>query len=538
MLNVPLAVRLTSSAGDKHVTRRLRDVSFRSVVPGGFASATLTFDQPLAYNDPAIAVYGKAYIYDGRNGATLWEGRQEDPGRSASSDGQVWSLDCFGPSAHVEDRLLTICYVDTDVSAWKPVSATGMQGAQVEVTEDNPPAIQIAINAGTIMAATNISAQNRILADTGQKIARLKAVWTTGITDANFTVGIASRASVAGTATAVTATLNTAGGTLSGVITTNWPTTDSIAEFRLAKTSVSSTIADQLHWIAAQMVIQGTRYTAAGVEQTTAATYSTDTVIASDVVKDLLGRVLNQFDGANATVATTSYGIDRLVYPDPVTAGQILEDLMTLESAYYWAAWESTSTGKARFEWSAWPTTVRYETSITGNFDSPGDVGQLYNAALVRWTAPNGRARSTRVTSTQTDLVNAGLTREALIDLGDNAGSSANATQAGTRFLADHNSVPNAGTLTVGTCILDLVSGRKIFPWEIVPGTLIRVRGVLPRVDALNATDRDAVTVFRVLSTEYHASDNTCTLELDSYPRSLANQLFAAHRKFERRRRR
>jgi hypothetical protein len=157
---------------------------------------------------------------------------------------------------------------------------------------------------------------------------------------------------------------------------------------------------------------------------------------------------------------------------------------------------------------------------------------------LVRWTAANGRARSTRVTQAQTDLDNAGLTREALVDLGDNAGSSANATQAGTKFLADHNSPPNAGTLTISKPVLDLVSGRTVMPWELVPGTLIRVRGVLPRVDALNATDRDAVTVFRVLSVEYSASTNTARLELDSYPRSLANQVFKAHRNFTRRRRR
>lgn len=538
MLRVPLAVRLTTASGDKHVTRRLRDLSFRAVVPGGFASASLTFDQPLATTDPAVGVYGKCYIYDGRNGATVWEGRQEDPGRTASSDGQVWTLNCFGPSVHAEDRLLTALYVDNAIDTFQQTNTATIKGAQVSATDDNPPLLQIALPNGLVVASGSATALCRLLDDCGQNVGRYSVSWGAGVTDANYQILTRYRASVGGAATNIgTATLNTGGGTITGRVTADIPTGSRMVDVALHPT-VAGTVSDDNHWITAQVVLQGTRYTAAGTEQTAAASYTSNTILASDVVADLLGRVLNQFDGANATIATTPYGIDRLVYPDPTTAGQILDDLMALESAYYWAAWESTSTGKARFEWSLWPTVVRYETSITGDFDSPGDVGDLYNAALVRWTAPNGRPRSTRVTQAQTDLDNAGLTREALVDLGANVGSTANATQAGTRFLADHNTVPNAGTLTIGTPVLDLVNGRTVQPWELVPGTLIRVRGVLPRVDALNATDRDAVTVFRVLSTEYRASDNTCALELDSYPRSLANQIVAAHRKIDRRRRR
>jgi hypothetical protein len=59
-----------------------------------------------------------------------------------------------------------------------------------------------------------------------------------------------------------------------------------------------------------------------------------------------------------------------------------------------------------------------------------------------------------------------------------------------------------------------------VMPWEIRPG-LIRVRGILPRIDALNASDRDGVTVFRIVSAEYRASDAAATLELDSYARTV-----------------
>jgi len=50
-------------------------------------------------------------------------------------------------------------------------------------------------------------------------------------------------------------------------------------------------------------------------------------------------------------------------------------------------------------------------------------------------------------------------------------------------------------------------------PWELVrlaPGTLVAVQDVKPRVDALNATTRDSVTVFKCVGADYDAASNTC----------------------------
>jgi hypothetical protein len=55
-------------------------------------------------------------------------------------------------------------------------------------------------------------------------------------------------------------------------------------------------------------------------------------------------------------------------------------------------------------------------------------------------------------------------------------------------------------------------------PWEIRPGNLIRVRGVLPNADSLNASTRDGVAVFRIAATEYRQSENAATLELTATP--------------------
>src|SRR5688500_4438994 len=57
-----------------------------------------------------------------------------------------------------------------------------------------------------------------------------------------------------------------------------------------------------------------------------------------------------------------------------------------------------------------------------------------------------------------------------------------------------------------------------VMPWEIRPGNLIRVRGVLPNADSLNASTRDGVAVFRIAATEYRQSENAATLELTATP--------------------
>jgi hypothetical protein len=61
---------------------------------------------------------------------------------------------------------------------------------------------------------------------------------------------------------------------------------------------------------------------------------------------------------------------------------------------------------------------------------------------------------------------------------------------------------------------------------------------VLPRVDALNATDRDAVTVFRLFSTDYSASTNTRASSSTPTRARSRTRSSKAHRNFTRRRRR
>ena len=81
-LPVPLTVRLVTDRADRHIEADTpRPVLPVSVVPGGFASARMTLNRPLAFQPDEIAYYADVNVYDARNGNTVWEGRLEDPGQ-------------------------------------------------------------------------------------------------------------------------------------------------------------------------------------------------------------------------------------------------------------------------------------------------------------------------------------------------------------------------------------------------------------------------------------------------------------------------
>lgn len=539
-LPIPLAVRLVTSKSDRRVTRDLRSLRFREIAVGGFASCELAFDRPLTVLPEEIGYYGKLYVYAGS--VTVWEGRVEDFGRTASDDGVVWELTAMGPSAHAQDRTIPLIYVDKTLSQW----TTGGAGSSTNYVQVNPrgdengdTVIQMQVGNGTTFAAgaAGLSVYSALV-DCGQTLGRVAVSWRAGLTSGNFEARLGTSIGTGATNAVETDAVTGATGSLLGqkgagnVI----PASNDTVRLRYARVSTNLGVTtDNCYLEFVNPVIRSQLKDKAGND--IGSGYSTDAVLASEVVADLLGRVLTSYDGANATVATTSYTIDQLAYPDGVTAAKIFDDLMVFEPSFRWGAYESNSAGKYRFEWKAWSTTVRYEADVKDGIYAPGSADDLWNACRVRWRDARGIIRTTRLTSTVPVLAAAGITREYLLDLGDEVGSAAAATQAGQQFLAQHASPPNAGTLTIARPILDLVSGRMAQPYAIKAGELIRVRGILPSVDKLNATTRDGSTVFQIWAKEYDAANAAARLELDTPVKSQAQLTAQASRPVLKRRR-
>lgn len=550
-LTLPLTVRLSTGNGDRHVTRRLRDLSFRVTAPGGFASITMSLDEPLTGQPDYLGYYGRAYVYDARTGRTLCEGRLEDPGRSAGRDGQVWSLVAVGPSAHARDRNRPLVYVDRQIegSAWRQAeldAGAGYAKGSVGYGDSSGTVATLRLqwdSGQSVSSGDVLTARYVRMADTGQWVARFGSSHVEGAPSTVLKVEVVSRRLYGFAGTGVDNQLESDNwATSAGALLQRYGNehTDKFnaVDVRLRQGNATAVTSNANYWTnLTGLYVLGSRMLRDGTEKLS--NYTTSTVLASEVVEDLLGRLLTQYDGANASIASTSFAIDQLAYPDGTDAATVLDDLMALEPAYLWEALESNpANGRYRFNWRQWPTTVRYEADVRDGYDGPGSADGLYNEVTVRWRDVNGQTRTTTVTQSVPQLTAAGLTRSPQpLDLGDNVGSAAAATQLGQQFLAEHRYPPNAGRLTIARPILDLSTGQWVSPWEIRPGYLIRVRGVLPRIDALNTSSRDGVTVFKIAAMEFRASDAAATLELDAYSASTSRALADLLRRPDTRRR-
>lgn len=548
-LTVPLAVRLKTSRTDRIITKDVRDISYRSVVPGGFASIQLSVASnrlQLSQDPDEIDYYGRVIVYDQRTGRTLCEGRIEDLGRTSDTSGQVWELSAIGSSVHTEDITRPYIVVDRQNVSWKQSSINKPYAAWQTTNDDNDPGggLIVHIARGTDLAVSDIDVADMLyqqISYAGQKVARVRVQWDIGFTDSAWVLQVITKTGPSGTkVVAASQTASPAGGSLVGKLTTDGGSIvngNNCVTFRARHNGVPNVIPDDLCWFEYDdWYVRTLLLDRTGAEITTG--YSTGTVTADQVVADLLGRSLPKYDGTNASITTNSYLIDQLAYYDGVTPRKVLDDLMALEAACYWAAWESNAAGLNRFEWTVWPTNVAYEADVDRDiFQSPSTAADLYNAVRVRYHHTSGTIKMLQRTTTVLQLTNAGLTREGFIDLGDQVGSTANATQAGDQFLIDHSIPSNAGHITIARPITDLVLGRQVMPWELVPGKLIRVRGVRPTVDTLNPVGRNGVTIFRVKSVEFHASSGAADLELDTYTLSTARALAARLRAPKKRQR-
>ena len=533
-LRVPLTVRLRTARADRHITAQVRDLSFRSTVPGGFANIQIKLDRPLSIQPDEIDYFAACFIYDGRTGETVCEGLLEDPGRTAGRSGQTWALTAMGPAARAYDRTVPLIYVDRRHEPWKLHNASAPPWERVALGEGNSNGLQLAVRQGGTLA-TGETGRGRLtysaIAETGQLLGRVASSWDTGLSGADDVIQLLTSLNNGSTTKQDEDNWSTSGGTVSASRGGGNPITagHNWCDLTSIHAGAPLTVVNDTQWATfTNIVVRALLKDAAGADIIT--DYTLDTVLASQIVTDLLGRLLTVYDGPGAAVAATSYAIDQLAYPDGVSPGNLLEDLMRFEPGFFWAAWESNAAGKHRFEWSQWPATIGYDATIVDGFSSPGSAAELYNEVTVRWRDKSGIRTVTRSLPVAA-LTAAGLTRTEFIDLGDEVGSQDNAERVGDQFLLEHAVPPVAGQLAISRPIgadPGLGGGRTVAPWQIRPGRLIRVRGTVPSMDALSSSARDGAVVFQIKAVDYRADANTATLELDSRPRTTAHILAEA----------
>ena len=526
-LPVPLTVRV----GDKHVTRQVQSLSFRREAVGGVRSISFSLARPLlelAGVDPLASVY----VYDGRTAKTVAQGRLADTGRSANVDGQRWECVAFGPAQHLSDVTTPLIYVERSISdGWVRVN-NNTPNASIG-TAPNPTDTSVFARQGILASfaeGENIdpfaraTLEYRRIYDAGQKIARVAYNWDSGITSADWYTSVIMGTGGTSATTVGAAAANTGGGSTAVGVITNWANVMDTCRIEFVWTNAATVVApDTWAWFD-DVVIRSVLMTANSVELTGAyANY----VLAYEVVNDLLGRLLGQFDRANNTIVNTSGStqIWSLAYPDGVTPEQVLSDLMEQEPAFRWYTTPDFTGGGYGFRWDLWPTTVRYEATLDDGGSFPVSTQGLYNQVRVRWVDLDGSSRWTLRTKPCAILDASFIVRQAQIDLGSELGSSQAAAAAGDAFLAEHNVPKNSGTLTVARPIRDVLTGAMVQPWEIEAGELVRIKGVEAYPDAFNAATNDGQGVFRIFAVDYTTEGNTATLALDSDPRETEDAL-------------
>jgi hypothetical protein len=519
---------------DRHITNDLRSLNYRSAIPGGFASATLSLNRPLAVKPDEIGRYGRMYVYD-NSGQTVWEGRVEDFGRNAGDSGEVYEISAIGPSGHAHDITQPLMYVDRRLEVWL-TSSFSQASTEVSTVNELTPAVRLAVARGTVCNIGyigDVTYQEMTNAAAGLHLGRIAFDWDAGVTDSNWTVAVLTRTGTGGSGGIISSgTWNVAGGSIAVAIgDTNFNAGNDVVNLRITRNTSNQTVANDDTWatFGGNISVRSTLYNVAGSEITTGAFYGHTYVLASDIVADLLGRMLPKYDGPGASIYVNSDQIDQLIYPDGTDASRVLDDLMAIETNNYWAAWESNpTTGLYRFEWTVWPSRIRFDADIDDGVDFPDSSEGLYNQVTVRWIDNTGRVRSTTRTQVVDELSAVGLVRRGFVDLGSGLATQANANQAGDQFLIEHRAAPNRGTLTIARPVVDYVTGRMVHPWELpllAPGNLIRTRQVMANLDVLNATARDGVTVFRVVGATFDANSMSCQLELDAPPPTLQHVL-------------
>lgn len=541
MATVPLAVRVRNTRYDGMITGYLHGgVKFTKTDPGGFRSASFTVDQRLGFRDDMIQPYSRIYIYDRRNGRTVFEGDISHPGRSMNSDGSLLDVQVEGGVERLRDWSGQRIYIDRDLAGWVQ-TANNTNGALADVGEDRggsgadaltlsfPNSFHVELNYRSEVAYYRLS-------DAGQDLGWFNYAWDGGHNSGS--PGWLVRGITSSPSTVVRSqVLSLAGSSGSGaVVGTTFAVGTSVPFIQLiwtvSQVGGSNVGTADIVWASLMRVIVQCRYRLQdGVNFLASANYD-DYTTAVKVVGDILGAIVGAtFDGPNARIDTgLGYQIRQLAYPDGVNALQILDDLMGFENGCTYIVGPSKpGVDKYSFAWMARSNVPRYEflTWMDEYSAGPQAVDQ-YNEVVTKWKSPNGLMRSTTSTQPIPEMVAMGRTRRYFQDLSDSVSDVDNATQANSAVLVDHRFPQNGGSITIGRPVVDLWTGRRVQPYEIEPGYICRIAGVNPSRDALNSSPRNGNTLCRIVTTNYDSDSHSVSIDLDSEPWSMARAIAKA----------
>lgn len=525
---------LSVSLNGQPVTGIVSGLQIKNVAVGGYASVSFNLNRKL--DKALLDTFTDVLVYDTATGEQVGGGRLMEQGRN---DDGTWAITCLGEGlASMQDRNEPYMLIATDYEPWYQwrrgnKRMTVQQGTTPSGATDG---LFLAASDGAIATGDFVVAMDDRLAKCNQTLGGFEFQDVEGAASTDWSI----RSYVYNDGSSAQIVHNqpwtTSVTTRGAESTTNWtPGGVNGLTLRIWRDGAGFTAGDNTWAHFRNIRVSARRYNQAGAVME-GSIYQRDYVLAHEAFIDIMARFCPRLDLANAQIDTATYQADQLVWLDGVTPMKAMEDVLSLEPAFTWQVWDKKDNGLWETSFTALPSSVRYEASTVDGFSAPSPTTEIYNKVIVRGTTKYGNSRVKVVTSTVPVLDAAGIVRSTTIDLGDELYSDGNATKFGQNFLADHAFAPNAGTLTIAQPIYDAQTGRWVKPHAIRSGGLIRVRGIQPTPDTLNATSPDGVTVFRVVSATYDDDAGAATLELDTYQLTESRALATLARKRGRKR--
>lgn len=527
-LLVPLAVRVRNAHYDGLLTGYLHGApSFQKGDPGGFKSASFVVDQRLGFRSDMVQPYSRIYIYNRRNGDTVFEGDVTNPGREISDNGALLQIQVDGAAERLSDWSGSRVFIDRDMTAWTKNNKVSNSATTVNVGEDRGGS---GADAVTLQFPTELHVVQddrcemgyHRLEESGQELGWFNYAWDCGITNASWNI----RTITGPSSTAIrsqTATSSGSGGS-GAVVGGTIPTGENLVlvQMRWNNVNPSNTGTSDIVWTSILRPTVVARLKMKDGSYKTMGTYG-DTITASDVVHDMLATLLSgSFDTLNSRVdAGQALDFYQLAYPNGVTPAQVLEDLMKYENGCTWYAGASTPVNdKFTFKWVSRSTTPRYEAVVWNDDYTAGtQATDQFNEVATRWVSAAGIPKITVASQTIPEMGT--RARRFFQDLSDTVTDVNSVATTNAAMLADHRYPSNAGQVKIERSVVDLLTGRRIQPFEIEPGYMIRLVGVNPHPDALNATQSNGSSVCRIVNTDYSGQDHSVTLDLDAVPFSM-----------------
>jgi hypothetical protein len=518
---------------------------YSRTAPGGFDQLSATVDWPSTTLPPPDALRSLAFaqVVDGASGDVMWHGRLDDPGPRLAQTSTRFRLAATGEQAILDTIASPLLYVDRALESWVWVGdfsdgavsigdGTGFADNVIDVNVVDLPTGDITLSipegsnlpAGFTMTVTYRPRQYLVYPGTPQYLAWVFYSYFSNTLPAEVIEMVTSNGVTSETVQSTSWSLSQvdhAGESGFG----SWTLTDvNLVSFRVRRTGAATvnTAGDDITHFA-NHAVYGTR-----VDQFGAAKTINDSAFVNpaQIMQDVVGRLLKgNLEIGNTLLMAGTPAINQAAWFLPVTPREVFAFLEQYAPDYWWAVLEPGDTGLPRFEFRPWTTTpVRYmftPSNSTANLEGGG--GALANVALVYYLRGENIHASVKVTALVPDLADNGLTRTMVVDVTDRGPvSSAVATQLGTDALNLTNTYRVNGTITVHSPVLDLISGRTVQPWEIIPGWPVQVMHTTQKFSkgfAFNTPD--AQTVFRATGVTYRADQNTCEVTLDGKGVSL-----------------